>query len=202
MTPRGATRLPSAREAPRVDRDRRNAYAPPRLPGRGGRQVTSIGIRAGNLYFYYGSGRRAGYRGYRYPVYNRVRVGTRFRYQLGFAYPHAHGYGYAFRVGYGYGYWPYYPIYAYGAYVTSYDGYRGLGALRLQVHPRDAYVFVDGYFAGAVDDFDGVFQRLRLEPGPHQIEIQAEGYEPLYLDVYIRPGETTRYEGYLRPQPY
>jgi hypothetical protein len=164
--------------------------------------VTSIGIGPGGLSFYYGPGRRAHYPGYRYPVYNRVRFGSRYDYRSGFDYGHPHGYGYAFRVGYGYGYWPYHPIYPYGAYVTTYDRYPDLGAVRLDVEPRYAAVFVDGYFAGTVDDFDGVFQRLRLEAGPHQIEIHADGYEPTYLDVYVRPGQTTNYEGYLRPLPY
>ena len=38
--------------------------------------------------------------------------------------------------------------------------------------PRDAAVYVDGYYAGIVDDFDGVFQRLTLEVGPHRIELE------------------------------
>ena len=33
-------------------------------------------------------------------------------------------------------------------------------SMRLQVKPLDTMVFVDGYFAGIVDDFDGTFQRL------------------------------------------
>ena len=162
--------------------------------------MTSIGIHAGGLYFYYGPGRYSRASGYRYPVYNRLRIGTSFRYQSGFSYGHPYGYGYAYRLGYGYGYWPYYPIYPYGAIATTYDRYPDPGAVRLQVRPADAHVFVDGYFVGAVDDFDGPFQRLRLEAGPHQIEIHAEGYEPLYLDVNVRPGETIKYEGYLTEQ--
>jgi hypothetical protein len=160
--------------------------------------VTSIGVGAAGLSFYNGPGRHNAYPGYRYPVYNRVRFGTGFGYRSGFSYGHPHGYGYAFRVGYGYGYWPYYPIYPYGAYATTYDRYPDLGAVRLQIQPRHAHVFVDGYFAGTVDDFDGTFQRLRLEAGPHQIEVHADGFEPRYLDVYVRPGETIRYEGYLQ----
>ena len=49
------------------------------------------------------------------------------------------------------------------------------GALRLKVKPVEASVYVDGYYVGVVDDFDGVFQRLRLEPGPHHLEIRAAG---------------------------
>lgn len=216
VTPRGATRDRRERQTPgspgspdvRQDRQRNdrggrasrpnNQYAA-RPPRRGGRSVTSIGFGPGGLSFYYGPGRYRRYPGSRYPVYNRVRFGTGFGYQFGFSYGHPYGYGYAFRVGHGWGYWPYYPVYAYGTYVTTYDRY-DLGAVRLQVRPRHADVFVDGYFAGTVDDFDGTFQRLRIEAGPHEIEIHADGYEPLFLDVYVRPGETTKYEGYLQPQ--
>ena len=55
----------------------------------------------------------------------------------------------------------YYNGYAYG-YGHGYPA----GELRLQVRPPHAEVYVDGYFAGLVDDFDGVLQGLRLEEGP------------------------------------
>ena len=78
-------------------------------------------------------------------------------------------------------------------YYSSYED----GALRLKVKPRDASVFVDGYFAGQVDSFDGVFQRLRLEPGPHRIEISADGYETLTFEIRVLPDRTTTYNGEL-----
>ena len=74
------------------------------------------------------------------------------------------------------------------------------GQLRLKVRPRDAQVFVDGYYAGVVDDFDGVFQSLRLEEGPYSIEIVLPGYEPLAFDVQIIPGEKITYQGELFPE--
>jgi hypothetical protein len=69
------------------------------------------------------------------------------------------------------------------------------GGLRIIGMPRDAQVFADGYFVGIVNDFDGVFQHLNLEAGPHQIEIQLPGgYEPpVAFDVMVRPGETITY---------
>ena len=72
------------------------------------------------------------------------------------------------------------------------------GELRLKIKPRDAQVFVDGYYVGIVDDFDGVFQRLHLPSGPHRIEVRAPGYETLTFDVQIRFDETTKFEGDLR----
>ena len=61
--------------------------------------------------------------------------------------------------------------------------------------PRQAEVYVDGYFAGAVDDYDGAFQRLRLDAGPHRIEVRLDGYDPLEFDVRILPGRTVTYRG-------
>jgi len=81
------------------------------------------------------------------------------------------------------------PAYGYGG---GYDG-----ALRLKVKPRQAEVLVDGYFAGTVDDYDGVFQRLHLEPGPHRIEVHLDGYEPLTFEVRIQPDRTITYKGAL-----
>ena len=104
-------------------------------------------------------------------------------YGIGYWYagyrPYSYGYGY----GYGYGYSPYYYGTGYG-YGTL-DHY--LGALRLQVRPRHAEVLVDGYYAGRVDDFDGAFQRLRLEEGTYEIAIEAPGYVPLVFDVRLLP---------------
>jgi PEGA domain len=93
--------------------------------------------------------------------------------------------------------WHPYSVYRYGSYGTY--GYP-VGELRLKVHPRDAQVYIDGYYAGRVDDFDGVFQSLRLEEGEYQVEIVLPGYEPLAFDVRIFPGEKTTYEGDLIPE--
>jgi hypothetical protein len=63
------------------------------------------------------------------------------------------------------------------------------GGIRIQGAPRDAEVYVDGAYAGVVDDYDGVFQRLDLEPGSHEIEIRTQG-RPLTYDVNVTPGQT------------
>jgi hypothetical protein len=67
--------------------------------------------------------------------------------------------------------------------------------------PTEAAVYVDGYYAGIVDDYDGIFQALRLEAGPHRIEVQEPGYAPLVVDVRIDPGRTVTYRGALKKQP-
>jgi hypothetical protein len=113
-------------------------------------------------------------------------------------YPWAWG-GLGFGGYYGYydpgWYDPYPPVYAGGG------GYVYDGKLRLKVKPREAAVYVDGYYAGRVDDFDGVFQRLKIDAGPHRIEIRLDGYETLAFDVRIDPDRTTTYEGGLRKIP-
>jgi PEGA domain len=78
------------------------------------------------------------------------------------------------------------------------DEVEGQGALRIKVKPREAKVLVDGTFAGTVDDFDGNFQKLRLDEGAHKVELQAEGFEPLRFEVLIVEGQTVTYKGKLR----
>ena len=103
----------------------------------------------------------------------------------------------------------------YGGYYGAYDPWYGFspiyapstssygrdesGAIRLKVKPSNANVYVDGYYAGVVDDFDGTFQRLHLEPGPHRLEIRAASYQPLSLDVWITEDLTITYRGDLKP---
>jgi len=90
-----------------------------------------------------------------------------------------------------YGYWrPYgHPWGQYGPYGWRY-GYRDelITTVRLQVTPREAEVYVDGYAAGQVDDFDGVFQRLRLRPGGHEIVVYLDGHRAFHQTLYLNPG--------------
>ena len=74
------------------------------------------------------------------------------------------------------------------------------GGVRLRVEPRSAQVFVDGYFVGTVDDFDSG-RGLTLESGPQSIEIRANGYDSLQIQVRILPDETITYEDELTPTP-
>ncbi len=72
------------------------------------------------------------------------------------------------------------------------------GAIHLKIKPKDAAVYVDGYYVGIVDDFDGLFQKLHMEAGPHRIEVRAPGYETLTLDVNVEADQTTTYRGELK----
>ena len=77
-------------------------------------------------------------------------------------------------------------------YGYGYRNYEPEASVRLEVQPKDAEVYVDGYYAGIVDDFDGAFQRLRVEPGEHEIELYLDGYRPVKQRVYLTPDNTFR----------
>lgn len=99
--------------------------------------------------------------------------------------------------GYGFGYRPFfydplwypypYPYYGYGAYPL---GAPISGDVRVMATPKQAEVFVDGFYAGVVDDFDGTFQRLHLAPGGHAITLHLEGYRTLTQNIYVAPDNT------------
>ena len=107
-----------------------------------------------------GHGYHGGYYGHRYPYYGGY-----------YGYPYYYGYygypywGWGFGLGWYDGYYarPYYPYQDYD------DAY---GQLRILVEPSKARVYVDGYFAGEVDEFDGMFQRLNVAPGRHEITLK------------------------------
>jgi len=97
---------------------------------------------------------------------------------------------------FGFGQWyPPYPAFGYPAGVYSDSAV----SIRLQVTPRDASVFVDGFAAGIVDDYDGVFQRLRLVPGPHEIVIHHPSHRTLRQSIYYNPGSTHTLRQALEP---
>ena len=91
-------------------------------------------------------------------------------------------------------YWwggPYGYRYPVGRYYYGDDDGRA-SSVRLQVTPKDAQVYLDGYFAGSVDDFDGVFQRLRVRPGAHEIVLYLKGYHTIRQTLDLKRGEDYR----------
>ena len=94
------------------------------------------------------------------------------------------------------------PWYGYGypGYVAVVPG-AGYGGVRIAVDQRDAEVFVDGHYMGVVDDFDGTFQQVNLEPGPHRVDVRRDGFEPVTVNVNIQPGRTVTYRTPLRQAP-
>jgi hypothetical protein len=103
--------------------------------------------------------------------------------------PYAYGYGYGYPYGYRYGYGGY----PYGYWNSPGYAVRPYGGVRIDVPQKDAEVYVDGYYAGIVDDFDGALQQVNLEPGAHTIEVRGEGLETVRFDVNVEPGRTIRY---------
>lgn len=83
---------------------------------------------------------------------------------------------------------PLYPAYRYAAPESD---------LRFNVKPKEASVYVDGYFAGKVEEFDGAFQRLHVTPGEHEIVVHLDGYRSLKQSLYLSPNATRRIEGAL-----
>jgi len=72
------------------------------------------------------------------------------------------------------------------------------GGLQLDIEPRRALVYVDGWYVGLVEQFSGYYRHLDIDAGSHTIEILATDYEPLTFDIAISPGRTTTYRGSLQ----
>jgi len=77
------------------------------------------------------------------------------------------------------------PGYPYGYRYAQPDA-----AVKFDVKPKEAAVYVDGYYAGLVDDYDGAFQRLRTAPGGHEITLFLEGYRTYSEKVYLAADNT------------
>jgi hypothetical protein len=147
----------------------------------------------------------------------RAGTGTGYSHGGYYSYYPGYGYWYGpgYWPSYYYGYWPYYggAYLGAGAYYNSgyygggfygggyYGGGSGdaspdyrtynngdAGGFRLLVDPEDTRVYVDGYFAGEVDDFDGMFQRLNVAPGRHEITLKKDGYRTHRIKVYAAGG--------------
>ena len=98
--------------------------------------------------------------------------------------------------------WFAYPFGWYGPYGYGY-GYGGFvyntASLRLQVSPKEAEVFVDGYYAGRVDDFDGTFQRLHLDRGEHEVTLYLGGFRTVRQRIYLEPNGTFKVNYMMQP---
>jgi PEGA domain len=60
-------------------------------------------------------------------------------------------------------------------------------SVRVLATPVEANVYVDGFYAGLVDDFDGALQRLPVTPGDHAITLYLEGYGTVTKHVVASP---------------
>ncbi len=112
------------------------------------------------------------------------------------------------RVSIGFGFWLGYPVAYPYAYLGSYappvygrvmPGVSIYGGLSFEISPYDAAVFVDGEYAGTVGQYPPNAPPLTLTPGPHRVEIQAQGFRPMMWDVNIVPGQVIPWQGAMQP---
>ena len=125
-------------------------------------------------------------------------------------YPRYGGYS-SFHLGYAPGYYPSFSIGSIGSIGSSGIGYRHYpfsvgfsflggprdprGVVRFQVHPKNTEVYIDGYYAGIVDDFG----KLRLEPGPHDITLYLDGHRVFEETLYSTAGSTVKIHHEMEP---
>jgi hypothetical protein len=72
-------------------------------------------------------------------------------------------------------------------------------SLKFDVKPKDAEVYVDGALAGQIDDFDGIFQSLKLRPGGHEIVVYRDGFRSVREELYLESFATRRLRFNLEP---
>ena len=90
---------------------------------------------------------------------------------------------------------PWYPWYGPPIVVES------SADIRTDVTPKDAQVYVDGYYAGRASDFDGAFKRLHVMPGGHAVTLYLEGFRTVTEDVYVRPDSTFKIDMSMQRLP-
>ena len=192
----GSTAASSGSDSSSDSRGAVPAYSRPR----DGRPVTGTAVERGSVRPPGGGGGNIIY----YPYSPWGFWGPSYGYGLGYLFydPWSYsGYGYGWGDPYGYGGYGSGGGYGYGGgsggYAVS-DSYRESGSLRLKIDPKNAEVYVDGYYVGVVDSFDGAFQKLGLDSGNHKIELKAPGFAPTTFDVLITPGQTVTYKGDLK----
>lgn len=93
-------------------------------------------------------------------------------------------------------FWGPYP-YAYGGYPLALS--RPRADVKVEVTPKQAEVYVDGFYAGVADDFDGAFKRLHVTPGGHAISLHLAGYRTTTENIYAAPGSTVKVKLEMQP---
>lgn len=111
------------------------------------------------------------------------------------------GYGYpSFRLGYSPGFYPSFGVgYGYYPFSVGFNFAGGpkdpRGVVRFEVDPKETEIYIDGYYAGIVDDFG----KLRLEAGPHDITLYLERHRVFEETVYSTAGSTVRIHHEMEP---
>jgi len=101
--------------------------------------------------------------------------------------------------GWGWYGWPgAYGYVADGVGVASASRY---AAVKTDITPEEAEVWLEGRYIGTADDFDGYPDYLYLAPGKYHMEFQLTGHEPLAIDLDVSRGELTRIDKALVRKP-
>jgi hypothetical protein len=111
------------------------------------------------------------------------------------------------RLSIGFGIWSGYPISYYDPYyyyllppsgsMSVQPSQSNMGGLSFEITPDTAEVWVDGNYAGTVDQFTPNSQPLGLTAGRHHIELREPGYQVIAFEVDIVPGQVIPYSGAL-----
>jgi hypothetical protein len=68
----------------------------------------------------------------------------------------------------------------------------------LDINPTSAAVFIDGVYVGTVADFSPTEAPLSMAAGKHRLEVRAQGYTSLSVDVTIESGKVTPFQGTMQ----
>ncbi len=131
------------------------------------------------------------------------------------------GWGY-YPWGWGWGWWPYsswwwggpsvYVVAGDGdgdGYGDGYDdGYAGVAArtgryaaVKTDISPEEAQVYLDGKYIGSADDFDGRPDFLYLGPGKYRLEFRLPNYATFATDLDVTSGQRVRLDQKLKLEP-
>jgi hypothetical protein len=72
-------------------------------------------------------------------------------------------------------------------------------AMKLDVQPERAAVFLDDAFVGHAGEFGGAFHSMLVSPGKHQIKVELPGYQTFETEVNLRVGQKTELKTELVP---
>lgn len=98
-------------------------------------------------------------------------------------------------------YYPWGPYYLQGyppPWMDRDDRDRTVG-VKTEITPKDTQIYVDGYFSGTASDFDGLFKRLRLAPGQHEVVLYLKGYRTIRQTINLRGNSDVRIKEKMVP---
>ena len=111
---------------------------------------------------------------------------------------YGHGYhGHPSHYGYGHHYYPRFYGHSGGPYQAV-GSLEYLGALDLNVRPKNTQVYLNGRYIGVTDNFDGIPRFLWLEKGTHEVIFYNEGYQTVLREFVIHPGVVMKVKQHLQ----